>query len=69
MEILVLYLIIYLKNWKSWYDWIPRFAKIEFITNLIKRGVNVIIPVRKDMDIFKECVKLAKDSNAWEKHS
>ncbi len=44
------------------------FAKIEFITNLVKRGVNVIIPVRKNMDIFKECVKLAKESNVWEKH-
>lgn len=44
------------------------FAKIEFIINLVKRGINVIIPVKKNMDIFKECVKLAKSSNSWEKH-
>lgn len=45
------------------------FAKIEFIINLVKRGVNVIIPVKRNMDIFKECIKLAKSSkDTWEKH-
>lgn len=44
------------------------FAKIEFITNLVKRCVNVIIPVKKNMDIFKECIKLAQENNSWEKH-
>lgn len=44
------------------------FAKIEFIVNLVKRGINVIIPVKKNMDIFKECIKIAKESDSWEKH-
>lgn len=44
------------------------FAKIEFIANLVKRGVNVIIPAKKNMDIFKECIKLAQENNSWEKH-
>jgi hypothetical protein len=44
------------------------FAKIEFIVNLVKRDINVIIPVKKNMDIFKECVKLAQKNNSWQKH-
>lgn len=46
------------------------FAKIEFIINLVKRGIKVIIPVKKNMDIYKECVKIAKETpnDKWEKH-
>lgn len=45
------------------------FAKIEFIINLVKRGINVIIPVKKNMDIYKECIKLATSSgDGWEEH-
>ena len=46
------------------------FAKIDFIITLVKRGINVIIPVKKNMDIFKECIKLAKSApkELWEKH-
>lgn len=46
------------------------FAKIEFIINLIKKGLKVIIPVKKNMDIYKECIKIAKEmpDSRWEKH-
>ena len=45
------------------------FAKIEFIISLIKRCINVIIPVKKNMDIYKECVKLATATkDGWKKH-
>lgn len=46
------------------------FAKIEFIINLVKRGIRVIVPVKKNMDIYKECIKIAKETKDenWEKH-
>lgn len=46
------------------------FAKIEFIINLVKRNIKVIIPVKKNMDIYKESVKIAKETSndLWEKH-
>ena len=46
------------------------FAKIDFIIYLVnKRKINVIMPVKKNMDIFKECIKLATSSEeGWEKH-
>ena len=28
------------------------FAKIDFVINLVKRGVNVIVPAKKNMDIY-----------------
>ena len=33
------------------------FAKIDFVINLVHRGVNVIVPAKKNMDIYSECVK------------
>lgn len=45
------------------------FAKIEFIAGLFRRGINTIIPVKKNMDIFKECIKLAlSNDSGWYKH-
>lgn len=45
------------------------FAKIEFIISLLKRKINVIVPAKKNMDIFKESIKLAIESeNGWSKH-
>lgn len=46
------------------------FAKIEFIKKLVKRGINVIIPAKKNMDIFTEAVNQAKKINDcdWHKH-
>lgn len=46
------------------------FAKIDFIKGLVKKGVNVIMPVKKNMDIFLEAVRIAKQSNEneWKEH-
>ena len=45
------------------------FAKIEFVINLVKRGINVIIPVRKNMEIFKEAIRQAQlPGIKWIKH-
>lgn len=45
------------------------FAKIDFVINLVNQGINVIVPAKKNMDIYNECVKLAKENNDdWKKH-
>ena len=45
------------------------FAKIDFVKELVKKGINVIVPVKKNMDIFRECIKLALESeDDWTRH-
>ena len=46
------------------------FACLEFIKKMVNKGVNVIIPVKKNMDIFIETMKQAKELKEydWQEH-
>lgn len=45
------------------------FISREIINHLkTEREVNTYIPVKKNMDIYKESVKIAKEQNKWVKH-
>ena len=46
------------------------FACLEFIKKMVNKGINVIIPVKKNMDIFNETMKQAKKLKEcdWQEH-
>lgn len=44
------------------------FIDIELFKFLNKKGIFVIIPARKSMDIYKEAIQQAKQKNNWKKH-
>lgn len=44
------------------------FIDIELFKFLNKKGVFVVVPARKSMDIYKEAIQQAKQKNNWEKH-
>ena len=44
------------------------FIDLEAIINLNKKGLYVVIPLRKDMDIYNAAVAEAKESDEWIKH-
>lgn len=46
------------------------FACLDFIKQLVEKGVNVIIPVKKNMDIFTETIRQAKKlkESDWQAH-
>ncbi len=46
------------------------FAKIEFVIALVERGLTVIVPLKKNMELYKECIKQVTDAKEgeWKKH-
>lgn len=44
------------------------FLDIDLFKELNKKKINVIIPVKKNMEIYDAAVKSAKDKNSWIKH-
>lgn len=44
------------------------FIDIDLFKFLNKKGVFVIIPAKKNMEIYKEAVEQAKQKNSWKKH-
>ncbi|MGN0993225.1 MAG: transposase [Bacilli bacterium] len=44
------------------------FIDIELFKFLNKKGVFVIVPARKSMDIYEEAIQQAKQKNNWQKH-
>ena len=44
------------------------FADIEFITELVKKGIKVIIPSKKNMNIYKVAKEEAIKQGIWKKH-
>lgn len=46
------------------------FCDIKFVKSLHKKGINVIIPVKKSMEIYQEAIANAKNlkNNEWQKH-
>lgn len=44
------------------------FIDLDQFKFLNKKGVFVIVPAKKNMDIYKEAVEQAKQNNKWEKH-
>lgn len=44
------------------------FIDLETIINLNKKGLYVVIPLRKDMDIYNAAIDEAKENNEWIKH-
>lgn len=44
------------------------FLDIDLFKELNKKKINIIIPVKKNMEIYDAAVKSAKDKNSWIKH-
>ena len=44
------------------------FLDIDFFKALTKKGIKVIIPAKKNMEIYIEALANAKKNNVWEKH-
>lgn len=46
------------------------FACLEFIKRMVNKGMHVIIPVKKNMDIFMETIRQAKElkESDWQEH-
>ena len=44
------------------------FIDIEMFKYLNKEEINVILPVKKNMEIYVEAVRVAKDNNVWMSH-
>lgn len=44
------------------------FLDIDLFKELNKKKINIIIPVKKNMEIYDVAVKSAKDKNSWIKH-
>lgn len=44
------------------------FIDIEFISKLVKKGIKVIIPAKKNMNIYQTAKKEAIENNKWTKH-
>lgn len=44
------------------------FLSIEVLKELDKKGINVIVPAKKNMEIYKETIEMAIQENKWQKH-
>lgn len=44
------------------------FLDIELFRKLDKKKINIIIPVKKNMEIYEAAIKEAKETNNWVKH-
>lgn len=44
------------------------FLDIDLFKKLNKKGINIIIPVKKNMEIYEAAVSSAKEKNDWGKH-
>ncbi len=44
------------------------FLNIDNFIKLNQKGINIIVPARKNMEIYKEAVDMAIQSNEWQKH-
>ncbi len=44
------------------------FLDIEIFRKLIKRGIKVIVPLKKNMEIYLAAVNMAKEKDEWNKH-
>lgn len=44
------------------------FLDIKFFKKIIEKNINVIIPAKKNMEIFEAAVSEAKEKNDWKKH-
>lgn len=44
------------------------FIDLEIFRNLTSRGINIIMPARKDMDLYKACLAEAISADVWQKH-
>ncbi len=44
------------------------FLDINNFIKLNKKGINVIVPAKKNMEIYKEAVEMAIQENKWQKH-
>lgn len=45
------------------------FMDYDFISTLVKKKVSVIIPLKNNMDVFKEAVKQAINTDKWEENT
>lgn len=44
------------------------FLDIDFFKELNRKGINVIIPAKKNMEIYAEAIRIAKKDNNWINH-
>ena len=44
------------------------FIDIKFITKLVKKGIKVITPAKKNMNIYQTAKDIAIENNQWRKH-